>query len=363
MQRVKALARKVAQSPTSTVLLTGESGTGKDLLAKVIHYGSSAGGPAVHEHHVLRAAGNAPRIGVVRPRARRIHGCAAAETRPLRAGRRWHGVSGRSRRDGSDVPGEAAAISRGEGVPTAGRHHGHQSGRPRHRGHEPGSREDRARRQVPRGPVLPPERAADRDARRCASAAATSSCSPSTTSGCSARNSAGPSAGSPPAAEQALLAYSWPGNVRELRNLIERAVFLAESENLEPSDFEIVHTIRQGARTRRASGGIALPEQGLNIEEVETQLVVLALERTRGKSDAGPPRCSGCTAIRSAIESRSSASSQKNIRKCLLRDSPHERGGFPARRLDASLIRSESGQNLPNRGRARLAQRVRSQMS
>src|SRR5690606_4698570 len=41
MQRVKLLASKVAKSPSSTVLLTGESGTGKDLLAKVIHYGST----------------------------------------------------------------------------------------------------------------------------------------------------------------------------------------------------------------------------------------------------------------------------------------------------------------------------------
>src|SRR4051812_31975739 len=38
---VKALLQKVASSPASTVLLTGESGTGKDLAAKVIHYNSS----------------------------------------------------------------------------------------------------------------------------------------------------------------------------------------------------------------------------------------------------------------------------------------------------------------------------------
>src|SRR5437773_3100086 len=37
---VKALLKKVAASPASTVLLTGESGTGKDLAAKVLHYNS-----------------------------------------------------------------------------------------------------------------------------------------------------------------------------------------------------------------------------------------------------------------------------------------------------------------------------------
>src|SRR5215208_4314307 len=36
----KALLQKVASSPASTVLLTGESGTGKDLAAKVLHYAS-----------------------------------------------------------------------------------------------------------------------------------------------------------------------------------------------------------------------------------------------------------------------------------------------------------------------------------
>src|SRR3990172_7950012 len=46
MHRVKQLVRKVASSPGSTVLLTGESCTGKDLVAKVIHYlGSRAARP------------------------------------------------------------------------------------------------------------------------------------------------------------------------------------------------------------------------------------------------------------------------------------------------------------------------------
>src|SRR5262245_34511404 len=39
---VKALNLRVATSPASTVLLTGESGTGKDLAAKVLHYQSDS---------------------------------------------------------------------------------------------------------------------------------------------------------------------------------------------------------------------------------------------------------------------------------------------------------------------------------
>src|SRR5690349_14915112 len=40
MQTLRALLQRIASSPASTVLLTGESGTGKDLAAKVIHYNS-----------------------------------------------------------------------------------------------------------------------------------------------------------------------------------------------------------------------------------------------------------------------------------------------------------------------------------
>lgn len=46
MQAAKMLLRRIASSPASTVLLTGESGTGKDLAAKAIHYNSDrADGP------------------------------------------------------------------------------------------------------------------------------------------------------------------------------------------------------------------------------------------------------------------------------------------------------------------------------
>jgi DNA-binding NtrC family response regulator len=44
MAEMMALARKVAASEASSVLLQGESGTGKDLVAKAIHYGSSRAG-------------------------------------------------------------------------------------------------------------------------------------------------------------------------------------------------------------------------------------------------------------------------------------------------------------------------------
>jgi transcriptional regulator with PAS, ATPase and Fis domain len=41
MEALRQMVAKVAASPASTVLLTGESGTGKDLVAKTIHYSST----------------------------------------------------------------------------------------------------------------------------------------------------------------------------------------------------------------------------------------------------------------------------------------------------------------------------------
>jgi two-component system, NtrC family, response regulator AtoC len=82
------------------------------------------------------------------------------------------------------------------------------------------------------------------------------------------------------AAEAALQAYKWPGNVRELRNLIERAVLLSEGATLAPSDFDSLHTSR--LESGASATGFALPSEGVNLEDVEKNLVVQALERVHG---------------------------------------------------------------------------------
>ncbi|MBV8212861.1 MAG: sigma-54-dependent Fis family transcriptional regulator, partial [Verrucomicrobia bacterium] len=58
-----------------------------------------------------------------------------------------------------------------------------------------------------------------------------------------------------PEVMQAMRAYSWPGNLRELRNVIERAVILAESDRIEPSD---LGDIAEGTTEFRLGGRASL---------------------------------------------------------------------------------------------------------
>jgi two-component system, NtrC family, response regulator AtoC len=69
--------------------------------------------------------------------------------------------------------------------------------------------------------------------------------------------------------------HRWPGNVRELRNAIERAMLLADRDYLLPEDFS---TLSRSA----SSGTFRLPAEGVSLDEVERQLLVQALERTGG---------------------------------------------------------------------------------
>ena len=79
---VKTLLRKVAESPASTVLLTGESGTGKDLAGRPGDPLRERARPgALHEHHVLGPHRDAARERAVRSRARCVHRRPPAEAR------------------------------------------------------------------------------------------------------------------------------------------------------------------------------------------------------------------------------------------------------------------------------------------
>ena len=82
--------------------------------------------------------------------------------------------------------------------------------------------------------------------------------------------------GASPAACKALARYGWPGNVRELRNVVERAMLLTDSPWLEAKDF--------AALTAAAASpeDFELPVKGVNLEELEHSLVVQALERAGG---------------------------------------------------------------------------------
>jgi DNA-binding NtrC family response regulator len=79
-------------------------------------------------------------------------------------------------------------------------------------------------------------------------------------------------------AEKMLLDYHWPGNIRELKNVIERAIILGNEDTLllEHLPLEIV------AKSSAAAGSplttFKLPPEGVDIEEVEKELIRQALE-------------------------------------------------------------------------------------
>ncbi|HVW12129.1 MAG TPA: sigma-54 dependent transcriptional regulator [Bryobacteraceae bacterium] len=67
-----------------------------------------------------------------------------------------------------------------------------------------------------------------------------------------------------------LKAYSWPGNIRELRNILNKAVVFADSPVLTPGDLP------------PSLQGSATPDPGYSLERLEEQTIFRALEQTGG---------------------------------------------------------------------------------
>jgi len=86
-----------------------------------------------------------------------------------------------------------------------------------------------------------------------------------------------------------LRSYDWPGNVRELRNVFERLVLLGSGDVVTPD--QLPPEVRFQASTPSSTPGGAegpfdLPEEGISMEAVERGLVLQALRRTEGNQSA-----------------------------------------------------------------------------
>jgi two-component system, NtrC family, response regulator AtoC len=91
-----------------------------------------------------------------------------------------------------------------------------------------------------------------------------------------------------PEALAAFLRYEWPGNVRELRNVIERAMILEDGETITAKYLPrgLAGETRAGSKAgvdgARSTDQFGLPVDGVSLEEVELSLVRQAIERSGG---------------------------------------------------------------------------------
>ena len=86
-----------------------------------------------------------------------------------------------------------------------------------------------------------------------------------------------------PEAERALAAYSWPGNVRELRNVLERAALLCGRDVLEASDLRFENAGGPAAPSAPMPGFAAAPGANLTLEELERAHIERVLSELGGR--------------------------------------------------------------------------------
>jgi two-component system response regulator AtoC len=99
-----------------------------------------------------------------------------------------------------------------------------------------------------------------------------------------------------PDAQQLLLSYDWPGNIRELRNAIERAVLIGATDEIQAHDLAIKTRYRPAIfpdvlsetppMPPVAGLDIKVPPHGVNFEEVEKQLIRVAMRHCNNNASA-----------------------------------------------------------------------------
>ncbi len=274
MMEAKALLRKVAASPASTVLLTGESGTGKDLAAKVLHYASDrASRPFMnitcsalpdtileselfgHERGAFTDARQQKRGLLETADGGTVFLDEIGEMAPALQAKLLRFLEEKTfKRVGGvadirvDVRVIAATNRNLEDEVKKGRF-----------------REDLYYRLNVLPIVLPPLRARTDDI-------------PSLVHYfVDAYNTEFRKhvRGVTDEAMRRLQTYGWPGNIRELRNAVERAMLLVEGDELTADQFPVATSA-----AARLTESVPLPATGIDLEQLERSLVVQALERS-----------------------------------------------------------------------------------
>jgi transcriptional regulator with PAS, ATPase and Fis domain len=93
-------------------------------------------------------------------------------------------------------------------------------------------------------------------------------------------------------AKKLLLDYTWPGNVRELSNCIERAMIFNESNSIEPESLTISNQF--GDPPLDGTQQFIIPPDGINLEDVERRLITAALKQA-GNNKSKAARLIGLT--------------------------------------------------------------------
>ena len=274
MESIKALLARVAKSPASTVLLTGETGTGKDLAAKTIHFNSDRSRKAF-----VNITMSALPEQLLESELFGHERGAFTDARQQKKGLLETADGGTVFLDeiGEMTPGLQAKLLRFLEEKTFKRVGGLADIRVdvrviaatnrnlEHEVSEGRFREDLFYRLQVMPIALPPLRARHGDVPLLASYYIDQF----------NHEFKRHVRGLTPEAQAMLEAYGWPGNVREMRNAIERAMLLVDHDYLEPRDFTtLTRTV--------APIEFKLPADGVSLDEVERQLVVQALERANG---------------------------------------------------------------------------------
>ncbi len=157
MQALRSRMDKVA-SANVPVLIQGESGTGKDIIARMIHGLSPVEKRAVRQGELPRHSGNAAGKRTVRIRKGRLHRSLRHQAGTRGNGPSRHAFSGRDFRTRSGAAVEAVAVAAGRAILPHRRPGRQESGSPHRLRHQPSTGSGNRKRDIPAGSVLPHQR-------------------------------------------------------------------------------------------------------------------------------------------------------------------------------------------------------------